>query len=94
MDTLKERGLRLVYAKLDLAERLSDQLVGQLQASLLSDPRSRNLEELRKSYLIKAEGMAEVLQKLEIISTAEMYTVIDRCAHLEGKEHLQIRRGG
>lgn len=94
MDTLKDRGLRLIHAKLDLAERLGDQLTVTLQASLINDPRCRNLDELRKSYRTKAEGMAEVLQKLEIISADDLYRVIDRCAHLEGREQLQIRRGG
>lgn len=94
MNTLRERGLRTIHAKLDLAEKLGDRLVSKMQASPIQDERYRGVDELRRTYLIKAEGMAEILQKLDIITDDEMYTVFDLCAHLEGREKLLLRRGG
>lgn len=92
MNLLKERGLRLIEAKLDLAEKLGDRMADRLRFAHPEQEHWRSLDELRRGYLTKIEGMAELLQKLEIITEAEMHQIFHQCARLEGSEPASSRR--
>lgn len=92
MNALKERGLRLIEAKLDLAERLGDRMADRWRSAHPEEEHWRSLDELRRGYLSKVEGMAELLQKLDIITEAEMHQIFHQCARLEGSEPPSSRR--